>query len=175
MLNGSSTTITPSLLVMVSDNDHKGHVADPIAGITYTKCDNMASLDNLVAAREVLSIGADGEQLGKAVDIPSLRIAYKQAIIKAQRHFGSTSADRVIWCMEMTPRVLLGDSIGLPTSSVPKTRSVLRNSDDYYPDEPNSHRYHIFTNVVNALFVSQLNVVPDFDMVRLLMTFFLYC
>ncbi|KAG8858557.1 hypothetical protein FRB96_005229 [Tulasnella sp. 330] len=44
-------------------------------------------------------------------------------------------------------------------------RYGLRNSCDYFPDEPDSHRYHIFTNLVNAMFTSQLNLVPDFDMV----------
>lgn len=122
----------------------------------------MASLDNLVSAREVLALEPT-ESLGPALPIPSLRIAYKGAIkAAAEKHFGSNEGGRVIWCMGMTPRNILGEQIGGGSGG----RSVLRNSDDYYPNEPDSHRYHIFTNVVNAMFTSQLNLVPDLDMVR---------
>ncbi|KAG9041439.1 hypothetical protein FS837_012270 [Tulasnella sp. UAMH 9824] len=129
-------------------------------GVSFSKVDNMASLDNLVSAREVLSLEPT-ESLGSAVPIPNLRIAYKGAIkAAAEKHFGSSEGGRVIWCMGMTPRMILGEQVGGGSGG----RSVLRNSDDYYPNEPNSHRYHIFTNVVNAMFTSQLNLVPDLDM-----------
>ncbi|KAG8949368.1 hypothetical protein FRC04_008603 [Tulasnella sp. 424] len=129
-------------------------------GVSFTKVDNMASLDNLVSARTVLGL-EPAESLGPAVPIPSLRTAYKGAIkAAAEKHFGSSESGRVIWCMGMTPRMILGAQVG--EGSGP--RSVLRNSDDYYPNEPDSHRYHIFINVVNAMFTSQLNLVPDLDM-----------
>ncbi|KAG8912432.1 hypothetical protein FRC01_005102, partial [Tulasnella sp. 417] len=129
-------------------------------GVSYTKVDNMASLDNLVSAKEVLAIEPT-ESLGPALPIPSLRIAYKGAIkAAAEKHFGSSEGGRVIWCMGMTPRMILGAQVGGGSAG----RSVLRNSDDYYPNEPDSHRYHIFINVVNAMFTSQLNLVPDLDM-----------
>lgn len=129
-------------------------------GVSFTKVDNMASLDNLVSAREVLALEPT-ESLGPALPIPSLRIAYKGAIkAAAEKHFGSSEGGRVIWCMGMTPRMILGEQVGGGSGG----RSVLRNSDDYYPNEPDSHRYHIFINVVNAMFTSQLNLVPDLDM-----------
>ncbi|KAG9003354.1 hypothetical protein FRB94_003177 [Tulasnella sp. JGI-2019a] len=133
------------------------------SGITFTKCDNMASLDNLVSAFEVKSITPD-EVLGSAVSVQSIPPAYKAAILAAAtKHFGSNTGGRVIFCMEMTPRVLLGEQIGWPLQEGAK-RHVLRNSCDYFPDQPDSHRYHIFTNLINAMFTSQLNIVPDFDM-----------
>jgi len=41
---------------------------------------------------------------------------------------------------------------------------MVRNSDDFFPDVPSSHPWHIFTNAHNALFTSHLNVLPDWDM-----------
>jgi len=79
-------------------------------GISFTKCDNMASLDNLVTAFEVDSYVSDTEEvLGKAVNIPSLRSATKNAVKNAaKKWFGSSEQGRVIWCMEMTPRYVNG-------------------------------------------------------------------
>ncbi|KAG8894403.1 hypothetical protein FRB99_001288 [Tulasnella sp. 403] len=143
-------------------------------GITFSKCDNMASLDNLKDARELVSLTSPDEPqdiLGRKVDIPSIRIAYKNAIrAAARKHFGPGTEGRVIFCMGMTPRVLLGHDIGLSSDVIANVddqssaRILLRNSDDYFPNEPDSHRYHVFTNVVGGMFTSQLNVVPDFDM-----------
>jgi hypothetical protein len=86
------------------------------AGITFTKCDNMAALDNLASAFLVTFSGpGSDETIGEGVDIPSIRRAYKNAVKEAARKwFGDAN---VIWCMGMTPRVLLGDEIGLPRST----------------------------------------------------------
>lgn len=35
---------------------------------------------------------------------------------------------------------------------------------DFFPDIPNSHPWHIFTNAHNALLTSHLNILPDWDM-----------
>lgn len=43
-------------------------------------------------------------------------------------------------------------------------KSIVRNSDDYFPDTPSSHRYHIYVNSLNTLLTRSLNLVPDFDM-----------
>ncbi|KAG8890025.1 hypothetical protein FRB98_001460 [Tulasnella sp. 332] len=143
-------------------DDYYGELASH--GITFTKCDNMASLDNLVSAYEVTTVTPNDEVLGAAVSIQSIPPAFKNAVLAAaEKHFGHKTGGRVIFCMEMTPRVLLGEEIGWPNPHVSE-RHVLRNSCDYFPDQPNSHRYHIFTNLVNAMFTSQLNIVPDFDM-----------
>jgi hypothetical protein len=165
----SSTIITVSWRHTVSVQARHGRSGELTPqsprGISYTKCDNMASLDNLASAVELASIEPN-EVLGAGVSVQSIRPAYKNAIIAAAgRHFGGTgTGGRVIFCMEMSPRVLLGEEIGMPPRPT-EERFVLRNSDDYFPGQPDSHRYHIFTNAVNATFTSQLNVVPDLDMV----------
>ena len=41
---------------------------------------------------------------------------------------------------------------------------MVRNSDDFFPDIPSSHPFHIFTNAYTSLFTSHLNVLPDWDM-----------
>ncbi|CAE6522317.1 unnamed protein product [Rhizoctonia solani] len=128
------------------------------AGITFTKCDNMASIDHIISAKEITLTKSGQEILGNSIDIVALRKAYVQAVTTAAlESFGAAS---VIWCMGMTPRVLLGE-IGLCGKGV---KRVVRNSDDYYPNEPDSHRYHIFTNTINALFLNELDVQPDLDM-----------
>lgn len=35
---------------------------------------------------------------------------------------------------------------------------------DFFPDIPNSHPWHIFSNAHNALLTSHLNILPDWDM-----------
>ncbi|KAF8599912.1 hypothetical protein BDV93DRAFT_525756 [Ceratobasidium sp. AG-I] len=128
------------------------------AGVTFTKCDNMASIDQIASAVEVSFTDSGGEVIGTAVDVPTLRKAYVHAVMVAAReHFG---AENIIWCMGMTPRILLGN-VGLSGGGA---KRVVRNSDDYYPNEPDSHRYHIFTNVINALLLNNLDVQPDLDM-----------
>ncbi|GAB1523389.1 hypothetical protein RhiTH_006534 [Rhizoctonia solani] len=101
------------------------------AGITFTKCDNMASMDHIVSAIEVTYSKSGEEIFGSSVDIVMLRKAYVQAVTSAALEaFGAAN---VIWCMGMTPRVLLGE-IGLCGKGV---KRVVRNSDDYAPGKSN--------------------------------------
>ncbi|KAG9088473.1 hypothetical protein FRC07_012572, partial [Ceratobasidium sp. 392] len=95
---------------------------------------------------------------GESVDIPELKEAYVRAIKEAAR--GAFGEENVVWCMEMTPRLLFGE-VGLGGDGL---KRIARSSDDYFPHEPESHRYHVFTNVLNALFLNNLDVYPDFDM-----------
>ncbi|KAH0541511.1 hypothetical protein FGG08_003986 [Glutinoglossum americanum] len=39
-----------------------------------------------------------------------------------------------------------------------------RTSDDFYPNVPESHGWHIFANAMNMIIFSHLNIVPDWDM-----------
>ncbi|KAL8685542.1 MAG: hypothetical protein Q9218_007697, partial [Villophora microphyllina] len=66
---------------------------------------------------------------------------------------------KAISCMSQTPQILFHTQ--LPTN---KPRLMVRNSDDFFPDVPSSHPFHIFTNALTALFTSHLNVLPDWDM-----------
>ncbi|KAJ1306273.1 hypothetical protein OPQ81_010976 [Rhizoctonia solani] len=137
-------------------NDYYATLRD--AGVTFTKCDNMASIDHIASAVEVTFTKPGEEFLGNSIDIVTLRRAYVQAVTtSALESFGAAN---VIWCMGMTPRVLLGE-IGLCGKGV---KRVVRNSDDYYPNEPDSHRYHVFTNTINGLLLNELDVQPDLDM-----------
>ncbi|KAJ3488872.1 hypothetical protein NLG97_g6108 [Lecanicillium saksenae] len=75
--------------------------------------------------------------------------------IASLRHFGTTA----ISCMSQFPQALFH-------AFMPKIRPpiVARNSDDYFPDVPSSHRWHVWANAHNSIFTQYLNVVPDWDM-----------
>ncbi|KAL9596852.1 MAG: hypothetical protein Q9219_005522 [cf. Caloplaca sp. 3 TL-2023] len=75
--------------------------------------------------------------------------------IASLRYFGTKG----ISCMSQLPQILFHTQ--LPTN---KPRLLVRNSDDFFPDIPASHPFHIFTNALTCLFTSHLNVLPDWDM-----------
>lgn len=71
------------------------------------------------------------------------------------RHFG----DRAISCMSQFPQGIFRSHIRQNHPAF-----VVRNSDDYFPNEPSSHTWHLWANAHNSLFTRYLNVVPDWDM-----------
>ncbi|TQV98630.1 raffinose synthase protein Sip1 [Cordyceps javanica] len=75
--------------------------------------------------------------------------------IASLRHFGTNA----ISCMSQFPQAIFH-------AFMPQIRPpvVARNSDDYFPDVPSSHRWHVWANAHNALLAQYLNVVPDWDM-----------
>ncbi|KAI0190911.1 raffinose synthase Sip1 [Xylaria flabelliformis] len=73
----------------------------------------------------------------------------------ALRHFG----DKTISCMSQTPKILFRQQLSQNRPTIP-----VRNSDDYFPDVPESHPWHIWANAHNTLFTQHLNVLPDWDM-----------
>jgi hypothetical protein len=75
--------------------------------------------------------------------------------IAALRYFSTRS----ISCMSMAPQLIFHSQ--LPTN---KPSILLRNSDDFFPDVPDSHPWHVFCNAHNALLTRHLNVIPDWDM-----------
>lgn len=82
--------------------------------------------------------------------------AYQDAwSIASLRHFSAKS----ISCMSQAPQIIFHSQ--LPTN---KPRILLRNSDDFFPEIPSSHPWHLFCNAHNALFTQHLNIVPDWDM-----------
>ncbi|KAG5939422.1 hypothetical protein E4U53_007810 [Claviceps sorghi] len=94
--------------------------------------------------------------LSEAADRRELISTYLDEWSKAsQKHFGG----KVISCMSQFPQALFHSQ--LPRSHL---ETVVRNSDDYYPNEPASHPWHIWANAHNAIFTRFLNVVPDWDM-----------
>lgn len=94
--------------------------------------------------------------LKEAPDRRELSSTYLDEWSKAsQKHFGK----KAISCMSQFPLALFHSQ--LPRS--PRKR-IVRNSDDYFPNEPTSHPWHIWANAHNAIFTRFLNVVPDWDM-----------
>ncbi|EFX00759.1 raffinose synthase protein [Grosmannia clavigera kw1407] len=66
---------------------------------------------------------------------------------------------RAVSCMSQTPPLLFRTQlpVGRPALAV-------RNSDDFFPDVPDSHPWHVWTNAHNSLLSQHLNVLPDWDM-----------
>jgi len=110
------------------------------AGITAVKTDVQFYLDELAstAARRAL--------------ITPYQSAWTQSHL---RHLSG----KAISCMSQIPQILHHSF--LPTNT---PRIMLRNSDDFFPDVPTSHPWHVFANAHTALFVQHLNVLPDWDM-----------
>lgn len=75
--------------------------------------------------------------------------------IAALRHFSI----KAISCMSQFPQNIFHSQ--LPTNKPP---FLVRNSDDFFPDIPSSHPYHIFINAHNSIFTTHLNTLPDWDM-----------
>ncbi|EMC94492.1 glycoside hydrolase family 36 protein [Baudoinia panamericana UAMH 10762] len=91
-----------------------------------------------------------------APDRRTMTTQYQDAWTLAHlRHFSS----RAISCMSQTPAIMFHSQ--LPHN---KPRLLVRNSDDFFPEVPASHPWHIFCNAHNSLFTQHLNVLPDWDM-----------
>jgi hypothetical protein len=61
--------------------------------------------------------------------------------------------------MAQSPRHLLGPNSLSNTDEIKPYRS----SNDYFPMNPNSHAYHVYTNIISSQFLSCI-CIPDFDM-----------
>ncbi|KAJ3029499.1 UNVERIFIED_CONTAM: hypothetical protein HDU68_011990 [Siphonaria sp. JEL0065] len=74
----------------------------------------------------------------------------------------------VIWCMAHNMEVLY-QTLTMSLSSPPSNNSpkrTFRASDDFYPDDPNSHTWHIQSNSSNSLLLGNLSpsTLMDWDM-----------
>ena len=96
------------------------------------------------------------DELKDADDRRHLVKAYQDAWNIAQLRYLSAKA---ISCMSQTPQIMFHSQ--LPTN---KPRILLRNSDDFFPEVPASHPWHIFCNAHNSIFTQHLNILPDWDM-----------
>ncbi|KAA8569968.1 hypothetical protein EYC84_002306 [Monilinia fructicola] len=93
--------------------------------------------------------------LESAEDRSDLISAYQDAwTLSTLRHFSV----KAISCMSQIPQILFH-------SQLPQNRPpiLVRNSDDFFPEIPTSHPWHVFTNAHNALFTQHLNLIPDWD------------
>jgi len=68
-------------------------------------------------------------------------------------------SNKVISCMSQSPQMIFYSQ--LPSN---KPAMVVRNSDDFFPEVPSSHPWHVWSNAYNSLLTMHLNVVPDWDM-----------
>ena len=113
------------------------------SGVTAVKIDVQSLLDQLDNAK-------DRREL-----IPSYHDAWSQAVL---RHLKG----RAISSMSQMPQVLF--RYQLPPN---KPKFAVRNSDDFFPDEPTAHSWHVFCNAHNAVLTQHLNTVPDWDMFQI--------
>ncbi|KAK2594995.1 hypothetical protein QQS21_007302 [Conoideocrella luteorostrata] len=91
-----------------------------------------------------------------ASDRGNLMSVYLDEWAKASRkHFGA----KAISCMSQFPHALFYAQLPQNQQEI-----VVRNSDDYFPDRPSTHPWHVWANAHNAIFTRFLNVVPDWDM-----------
>jgi hypothetical protein len=68
-------------------------------------------------------------------------------------------ARRAVSCMSLFPQALFYSQMR-PS----RIDCVLRTSDDYFPNEPRSHAWHVWANAHNCIFAQYLNIIPDWDM-----------
>lgn len=96
------------------------------------------------------------DELDDATDRRSLIKSYQDAwSINQLRYFSG----KAISCMSQPPQIIFHSQ--LPSN---KPRILLRNSDDFFPEVPASHPWHIFCNAHNAILNQYLNILPDWDM-----------
>lgn len=96
------------------------------------------------------------DEIKNADDRHNLIEAYQDAWnINQLRYFSA----KAISCMSQTPQILFHSL--LPSN---KPRILLRNSDDFFPDVPASHPWHVFCNAHNSILTQYLNILPDWDM-----------
>lgn len=138
MVGGAITVVSPSEVHQMYDDFYRFLVD---CGVDSVKADNQYYPDYL-----------DGAQ-----DRASTMYAYQDAWLSAAtKHFGH----RAISCMSQTPQILF-HSFLRPSDRPPY---LVRNSDDFFPDDPSSHSWHLFCNAHNAVLTQHLNLLPDWDM-----------
>ncbi|KAL2815605.1 glycoside hydrolase superfamily [Aspergillus cavernicola] len=115
---------------------------------------------NFLSTAGITGVKADAQSFLDLMSDPEDRrrftTSYQDAwSISSLRHFGP----KVISCMSLLPQIIFHSQ--LPTN---KPTTVVRNSDDFFPDVEDSHAWHVFCNAHNALLTRYLNVLPDWDM-----------
>ncbi|CUS15329.1 unnamed protein product [Tuber aestivum] len=107
------------------------------------------------------------EELTSGTDRARLAGPYQEAFRKsAIKYFDQ----RVIYCMSHVPQILYtallrddGLKVFLRYSTA-HPDPVLICLQDFYPNLPQSHSWHIFANAMNMILFGQLHILPDWDM-----------
>ncbi|GAA6021307.1 hypothetical protein JCM11491_005798 [Sporobolomyces phaffii] len=120
------------------------------AGVDFIKIDNQALVDSVVSLEDSTPPGLYRAELLSVVQRESARV------------FG---ASNVVHCMAHSTRIWSG-LLALSSFASSPTRPALRNSDDYFPNEPDSHRWHVYINAVNLALTRHVHraLDPDLDM-----------
>ncbi|KAK0737328.1 raffinose synthase or seed imbibition protein Sip1-domain-containing protein [Apiosordaria backusii] len=91
-----------------------------------------------------------------ANDRLALTTAYQNAWrLASLKYFGG----RAIACMAQIPQTVFYSFL---RDDLPKP--MVRVSDDFFPDDPSSHSWHVFCNAHNALLMQHFSLLPDWDM-----------
>ncbi|KAK4447603.1 raffinose synthase Sip1 [Podospora aff. communis PSN243] len=105
-------------------------------------------------------VKTDGQYM---VDLLVPAKARRELIHTYLREWGTASllffSNKVISCMSLSPQMLF--SLHLASNTPAR---VVRNSDDFFPEVPSSHPWHVWSNAYNSLLTMHLNIVPDWDM-----------
>ncbi len=89
-----------------------------------------------------------------------LMTTYQDAwTLASLRHFSI----KVISCMSQVPHIMFYSQL-----SRNRPAMLCRNSDDFFPDIPSSHPWHLWVNAHNSLLTQHLNILPDWDMFQTL-------
>ncbi|KAK4178818.1 family 36 putative glycoside hydrolase [Triangularia setosa] len=110
------------------------------AGVDGVKVDTQSFLDYAEHANDRLDL------------ITAYQNAWRLASLK---YFGG----RAIACMAQTPQTVFYSFL-----KEDLLKPMVRVSDDFFPDDPNSHSWHIFCNAHNALLMQHFYLLPDWDM-----------
>ncbi|KAJ2453328.1 hypothetical protein EV183_002283 [Coemansia sp. RSA 2336] len=133
-------------------------------GVSFVKVDYQAAF-------ECIELYGDKSAENSCMAVAEMYSAYYNAMEQAaMRHFGPGS---IIYCMAQSPylitRILqrLGQPVPAKCLVDRSTDSMLfRNSDDYFPDVPASHGWHIYCNMANCVWSRCLSgyFAIDWDM-----------
>jgi hypothetical protein len=143
--NGNAKFMKPQMITVVDEEDVQRLYNDFYQFLLSSRIDSVKT-----DAQFFLDLLEDAE------DRRHLIRTYQDAwTISSLRYFSV----KAISCMSQTPQILFHSQ--LPTN---RPRQMVRNCDDFFPEIPTSHPWHIFMNAYNSLFTSHLNVLPDWDM-----------
>ncbi|KAG2235893.1 hypothetical protein INT48_008196 [Thamnidium elegans] len=107
------------------------------AGIDFVKVDNQGSFQDLMIKDKI-----------------SVWDSYRQAMIESAEQF---LKGNIVHSMALTPHILLNPILSQ------NHKSIFRNSDDFFPNEDESHAWHIYANALNTLWKTPA-LVGDWDM-----------
>ena len=129
------------------------------AGVDFVKVDDQSKIDAFYEQE----VGEDEEDGARPEKVGDLRQAMLHEMRAAADRIFGAQEDAVIHCMAGSPRIWGGD---LAVLGAKCGRSIIRNSDDYFPDEVDSHRWHVALNSVMTVLTTALRLVPDLDMAQ---------